>query len=144
MIAAMLMIAFCINGIAQTSARSTQTDGSNGASDEQLVAQLVAEVKAGRDAVAALRAENEALTAQLKAEQANAASLQRSYDAAEREIKANERAIAHLEKAIELHEKTVETLQVAYDKEKASNKKNKKRAAVATIIAIASLALRFL
>lgn len=144
LIALVLMISICTGATAQTSPNFTRADASRAANDDELVAGLVAEVKAGRAAVAALQSENETLRAQLKVEQANSASLAKSYADAERQIAANERAIAPLENAIALHEKTVAVLSDAYEKEKASNKKNKKRAAWATVIAIASVVLRVL
>lgn len=113
-------------------------------SASETVARLIEEVKAGRAAVADLKAENDALREQLRVEQANSASLASSYAHAQAQIAANERAIAHLEKAVALHEQTIAVLTDAYQKEKASNQKNKKRAFIATLFAVGSILLRVL
>lgn len=109
-----------------------------------MISQLVGEVKSGRELIQAQRDENGKLNKQLAAEQANSNSLGVSYDLAQREIETLHTANALLVKAAELHEKTVEILSADNERLKAEKKKANKRAAVATVVAAASIAARVL
>lgn len=101
-------------------------------------------MRAQRTLIGTLREENAALTEQVNAERANGASLEKSYSAAQREITANERAIKALETAVKLHEQSVALLQSDRAALTQEVKKQKKRALVATLIAVGSIAIRLL
>ena len=111
---------------------------------EQLLARLIAEVRAGRALVGAQRSRIAALEAQAEAEQKNAASLFASYSAATREIEQLRTSVAHMEKAIALHQQTISILEDRNTQLKAEARKSRRRAVVATIAAAAATALRFL
>ncbi len=144
--ALILMTALCVSATAQTTNNSTLAASTPAVSEsrEQVVAQLIAEVKTGRVLVESLRAERDALSAQVEAEKQNSASIQKSYDSAQAEIAAKDKAIGHLERAIALHEKTVALLQDSNAGLKAEVKKHKKRAVLATLVVIGSIALKVL
>lgn len=140
--AAVLMIVLCMTATAQTSASSTPASGSPAVSDEQLITQLVDEVKSGRELIEAQAGQIRALERQLAAEKANGASLTTSYAGAEREIAQLRSSVALLEKAIALHEQSIAILTADNSRLKGEAKKSRKRAAVATVVAIGSVALR--
>ena len=140
--AAVLMLALCTNAIAQTSPNSTPAQGSPVVSDEQLIAQLVGEVKTGRELIRAQREQIAALEAQVAAEKANGTSLATSYKAAEREIEQLRKSIGFLERAVGLHEQTVAVLQSDNERLKGEARKSRRRAALAGLIAAGSIAAR--
>jgi septal ring factor EnvC (AmiA/AmiB activator) len=109
-----------------------------------LLAQLVGEVKAGRELVEAQRAEIATLEKQLAAEKANSASLATSYQAAEREIEQLRRSVGFLERAITLNEQTIAVLKSDNERLKGEARKSRKRAVLATLAAGGMLAARVL
>lgn len=111
---------------------------------EETIARLIAEVKAGRELVQSQREQIASLEKQIEVEQANAASLSKSYVDAQREITQLRTATAALERAINLHEQTIEILKTARAEAEAKARKANKRAGLATVIAVVSLALKLL
>lgn len=105
---------------------------------------MIAEVKAARALTDAQRERIAALEAEVSGEQKNSASLSASYAAATREIEQLRTSVAYLEKAINLHEQTIAILQTEGARLKADARKSRRRAAIATLISIASVASRFI
>ena len=143
-IALSLMSALCISAIAQTSPASSRPNASTGANDEQLIARLLGEVKAGRALVATQKEQLAALEAQAETQRVNGISLSASYTEAAREITHLRQSIGLMEKVIGLHEQTVAILQSREDELKKEVKRQRKRATLSTLVAIGSVALRFL
>jgi Ni,Fe-hydrogenase maturation factor len=105
---------------------------------------LIAEVKAGRAQVFAQTERITALEAQVTVEQSNASSIAKSYESSVREIESLRSANSALERAIVLHEQSIAILQ---DREKTLSrevKKQRKRAVVAGLIAVGTIASRLL
>ena len=148
--AALLMLALCTSATAQTSPSSTPASGSPAAASsapasekEQLVAILIARLKAEREVAAAQRAHIAALEEQLKAEQAKGASLAASYQLARGEIAQLRTSLSYLERAIKLHEESVQILKDQNAGLKAQVKKSRKQTAAAAAAAIIMGVLRF-
>jgi Spy/CpxP family protein refolding chaperone len=140
--AAALLIAIFTSATAQTSAVSTPANASPAVSDEQLIGRLVGEVEAGRELTTAQAEQIEALDRQLAAEKANSASLATSYGLAQKENDSLREANKLLTTAVALHEKTVEIVTADNTRLKGEAKKANKRAAVATLITVATIAAR--
>lgn len=99
---------------------------------------------AGRTLVASQKEQIVALEAQLAQERANGASLSKSYADAEREITNLRTATAALERAITLHEQSIAILKSETERAQKEAKKQRKRATLATIVAVGSTLLRLL
>lgn len=101
-------------------------------------------MRASRALVETLRGENTSLASRLSTERAYSASVESSYASAQKVIAAQERALLHLEHAIKLHEQSVATLQDRERQLAKEVKKNRKRAIVAGLVAVGTLATRLL
>lgn len=101
-------------------------------------------MKAGRALVATQKEQLAALEAQAETQRVNGISLSASYTEAAREITHLRQSIGLMEKVIGLHEQTVAILQSREDELKKEVKRQRKRATLSTLVAIGSVALRFL
>jgi chromosome segregation ATPase len=143
-LALVLMMLLCVSATAQTSQNSTPANDSASASEQEAIAQLAAEVKAGRALIVSLRAERDAFAAQAEVERKNASSIQRSYDAAQTELASKDRAIEALTRAVSLHEKTIAMLAERERVLSKEVKKQKKHAVIAALVAVGTIASKFL
>jgi septal ring factor EnvC (AmiA/AmiB activator) len=148
--ALILTVSLCAGVIAQTSPSSTPANTSPAANSQlheladeltpdQTIALLVADLKDLRGILETTKAERDSAVTALETEKAERASLERSYASAEKQIATLNRSIDHLERAIALHEKTIALVEKQRDDATAEAKRSKKHAAIAAIIAAASV-----
>ncbi len=158
-----LILALFTNGIAQTSASSTQANPSPTASPnvvqqaqdlkrdtgalrlevaERQIARLIGELRAGRNLSAEQSAEITALQDRLQAELANSVSLDKSYASAVREIASLRAALNFAQQAIDSQKETISELKGQRDQARKDAKSAKRKAVVTTLLTIGVVAAK--